>query len=59
MAIKAKMKSARGRVGTVRSVAVAPQGKVSNLQKSPDKPPFQAGTMGLGVLSVPPKPVKR
>ena len=58
-AIRAKGKTSK-RTGTVRVTRVADtQAKRNTLQKKDQVSPFTAGTMGLGVLSVPPKPVKR
>jgi hypothetical protein len=58
-AIRAKGKTSK-RTGTVRVARTAdPLAKRNTLQKKALVPPFTDGILGLGVLSVPPKPVKR
>ncbi len=59
-AIRAKGKTSK-RIGTVRVKAIVdPMNKRLNpTEKRALVPPFIDGTMGLGVLSMPPKPVKR
>ena len=61
-AIAARMRSAgkrKQRIGTATNVAPEPKAKQRNVQSKVDVRPFTSGLLGLGVLSVPPKPVKR
>ena len=57
-AIRAKGKTSK-RLGTVRSKADEPKAHTRRIQSKVDVSPFTDGALGLGVLSVPPKPVKR
>lgn len=47
------------RTGTIRSSTAEAKAKSGSVQSKYAVSPFMDGTLGLGVLSVPPKPVKR